>query len=476
MTLAADAASLAGAKASQEAKSAAKNFSLLRWFSLLSLLTILITGTAMAVFLTRYLTNHMLMRDATVSREFIESIMRTEYGITIERGDPAALQQTSWPADTLDRFVKHIPTLPDVIGANLYGPDQTVLWSSEKHLIGRRFTGNAELERALQNEMVVSSGEVAGPDGKAEHVWLRDEAERRASTRFVEAYLPIRDKAGQQVIAVVEIYKLPEALFRSIDNGVHLVWASAATMGLVLYGALFWIVRRADRIMHDQRERLLEAETFSVIGEMAAAVAHSIRNPLASIRSAAELAHEEDAAGQHQCLQNIMSQTDRLDGWIRELLAASRGGAVPVEPVDLNMILKESLDGMASEMQRRRIALETHVTPLPMARGTRAPLAHAIRSIISNAVEAMPHGGHLRVESRRTGEGHVQVIIEDSGMGMPAGVAQRAFKPLFTTKPNGVGLGLALSRRIVERHAGRIDLDSREGRGTRVVLNLPVGD
>jgi two-component system, NtrC family, sensor histidine kinase HydH len=256
---------------------------------------------------------------------------------------------------------------------------------------------------------------------------------------------------------------------------VRLVWASAAIMGLVLYGSLFWIVRRASRIMHEQRERLVETETLSVIGEMAAAVAHSIRNPLASIRSAAELAYEEDSSGLHQCLQNITSQTDRLDGWVRELLAASRGGVVPVEKVDLNTVVKESLDGVASELQRRGINLTVNVTPLPPVRGTRAPLAHAIRSVIANAVEAMPQGGQLRVESRPTNEGHVEVVIEDTGVGMPAGIAQRAFKPLFTTKPNGVGLGLALTRRIVERHAGRIELDSREGRGTRVVLNLPVG-
>jgi two-component system, NtrC family, sensor histidine kinase HydH len=469
MSVEADAASLVGAGGAQSTSSP-QNFNLLRWFSLLSLLTILVTGTAMAAFLTRYLTDSMLRRDAEVTREFIESIVTAEDSFSSFEA-----RQPNGTTDALDRFVRHLPTLPDVIGANLYAADQTVLWSSEKSIIGRRFDSNDELEEALQNEIVAESGVFTIQDGKPEHVWLTETFLRNIGERFVEAYLPIRDATGQRVVAVVEIYKLPKTLFRSIDNGVRLVWASAAIMGLVLYGSLFWIVRRANRIMHEQRERLVETETLSVIGEMAAAVAHSIRNPLASIRSAAELAHEEEGSALQQCLQNITSQTDRLDGWIRELLAASRGGAVPVEKVDLNGVIKESLDGVASELQRRGITLTVNVIPLPPVRGTRAPLAHAIRSIIANAVEAMPQGGHLRVEGRPTGEGQVEIAIADTGVGMPAGVAQRAFKPLFTTKPNGVGLGLALSRRIVERHAGWIDLDSREGRGTRVVLNLPVG-
>jgi len=123
-------------------------------------------------------------------------------------------------------------------------------------------------------------------------------------------------------------------------------------------------VRRANRIMHEQRERLVETETLSVIGEMAAAVAHSIRNPLASIRSAAELAHEEEGPGLSQCLHNITSQTDRLDDWIRELLAASRGGAVPVEKVDLNAVIKESLDGVAAEMRRRGRCCHVWMAPV----------------------------------------------------------------------------------------------------------------
>jgi len=451
-------------------KSAPRGFSLLRWFSLLSLATILVTGTALAWFLTRYLENHMLMRDAEVSREFIETIVRTENSLAFTDD-----QHYDWPAEVLDRFVGHVPRLPDVVRANIFATDRTVIWSTEERLIGRRFDHNRELERALQDEIMVSSGMTQGDERKPEHVGFDDEASPDSTRRFVEAYLPIRDAAGQRVVAVVEIYKLPKALFRAIDSGVHLVWASAATGGLVVYGTLFWIVHRADRIMRDQRERLVEAETLSTIGEMAAAVAHGIRNPLASIRSAAELAQEEDSDGRQDCLHDIMSQVDRLDGWVRELLIASQDGMLPVECIDLDAVIRESLDGAAAEMHRRGIQMTFRSAPLPPVRGTRAPLAHVIRSIVSNAIEAMPEGGHLQVDCRPCEHGEVQVVVEDSGVGMAHLASQRAFRPLFTTKPNGIGLGLSLSRRILHRHAGRIELASSEGRGTRVVMSLPGG-
>src|SRR5262245_4736370 len=445
-------------------------FSLLRWFSIFSFVAIVTVAIAIALFLTRYLTAHMLMRDAEVSRDFIESILATENGY-----DYLARRQPDTPASDLDRFIEHLPSLPDVDRAKLYGVDRTVTWSSAQQLVGKRFDDNDELEQALHGKITIESGTIAVDQRKPEHVGLAIKETRRENNRFVEEYLPIRDEAGRNVIAVIELYKLPRELFMAIDEGIRFVWVSVAIVGLLLYLAFFWIVRRADVIMRAQRERLVEAETLTAMGEMAAAIAHGIRNPLASIRSAAELAREEDRAGAEECLQDIVTEADRLSGWVRELLAASRGSGVTVEQVDLNHLIRESLDGAAGNLRRQGIEVTLQEGSLPSIRGSRASLAHVFSSIITNAIEAMPQGGRLRVESRTTDKGSIEIAVEDTGIGMPPRVARRAFRPLFTTKPNGVGLGLSLARRIVERHAGRIALDSSAGHGTRVVLTLPTG-
>src|SRR5207248_5546159 len=121
-------------------------------------------------------------------------------------------------------------------------------------------------------------------------------------------------------------------------------------------------------------------------------------------------------------------------------------GAVTSELLDLNALLQEILDGNATELRRRGIELTLRTAILPGVRGSRAPLGHAVGSVISNAMQSMPSGGRLRVESRLANNGRVQIVVEDTGKGIPAHTMRQAFRPFFTTKPNGVGLGLSLAR------------------------------
>jgi len=453
----------------RDARPIERPFNLLRWFSIVSLVAIIIVGSVCGWILTRYLTRQMLLRDAEVSREFLESIATTEK--TRDYLQPFAPPP---PPAALALFVEHLPTLPDVVRANLYAYDRTVLWSTDSEIIGRKFETNDELDRAFTGEIVIESGRLAVTQKKAEHVGLAAETAKTGFNYFVETYLPIRDDSGEKVLAVVEIYRFPRALIAAIDEGVFLVWMTSAASGLCLYLAFFGIVRRGDMLLREQRERLVEVEMLTTIGEMAAAIAHNIRNPLASIRSAAELAREEDRQRIDECLRDIMSEADRLDSWVRTLLLASRGASVNVEQLDTNDLLQEILDGNAVEMRRRNIELALCAGALPQIRGNRAMLGHALGSVVSNAVQSISNRGKLSVETRCVDSGKVQIIIEDTGSGIPATVARNIFRPFFTTKPNGIGLGMPLAKRIFGRHGGSITLESTEGRGTKVVMTLPL--
>ena len=453
----------------RDARSVERPFNLLRWFSIVSLVAIIMVGTVGAWILTRYLTRQMLLRDAEVSRAFLESIATTEK--TRDYLQPFAPPP---PPKALDLFVEHIPTLPDVVRANLYAYDRTVLWSTESEIIGRKFHANDELDRAFTGEIVIESGRLAVSQKKEEHIGLAEETAKTGFNYFVETYLPIRDESGEKVLAVLEIYKFPRALVAAIDEGVFLVWLTSAGSGLCLYLAFFGIVRRGDMLLREQRGRLIEAETLATIGEMAAAIAHSIRNPLASIRSAAELAREEDRGGIDECLRDIMSETDRLDSWVRTLLLASHGVSVNVEQLDLNDLVQEILDENAVEMRHRNIELVLYPGTLPQIRGNRAMLGHALGSVVSNAVQSICDRGKLNVETRRANYEKVQIIVEDTGSGIPATAARNIFRPFFTTKPNGIGLGIPLAKRIFDRHGGSITIESTEGRGTKVVMTLPL--
>jgi signal transduction histidine kinase len=442
-------------------------FNLLRWFSAISLVCIFLISSASALLLSRFLSDHMVRHDARVSKELIESVVRAEntwsYFLERDRGRAEA---------ALESFFTHVSRLPDVVRANVYRPDRTVIWSSIPDFIGRRLGPNPELEAAFAGELEVEFG-IAGLDGKPEHA-LFDPA--NSGMQFVEAYIPIWNSGADQVVGVVEIYKLPRALFAAVADGQRRIWLSAALGGLLLYATLFWIVRRASLVIRDQQTLLVESETMAAIGELASAVAHSIRNPLASIRSSAELVLEEAAEGTREPASDIIAETERMDKWVRDLLIYARHEGAAPELVDINEVLRDSLQGFAQVMERQGVALELDTQePLPPIKGHVAPLGQAFNNLVANALEAMARGGRLKAVTRREAAGRsIAISLTDDGPGLPADLAAQLFRPFFTTKPGGLGLGLALVRRTVTRHGGTVEFSVGEGRSTTVTVRLPA--
>jgi signal transduction histidine kinase len=438
-----------------------RGFNLLRWFAVLSLACVLAFGIGTATVLSRFLTEQMLDRDAEVSAEFLQSIVQAE-------------RTWSWFSDPasaaarlpLESFFNHVAQLPGVVRANVFAADGTVLWSSNAEMIGRRFDDNAELATALGGRIAVESGTVP----KTEHVALEQDA---GGNRFTEAYLPVWDEAHRRVIGVVEIYRLPDALFDAIDGGVRRIWIAAGLGMLLLYAALFGLALRAQCLIARQQQALLEAEALGAVGAVASAVAHGVRNPLSSIRSSAELAAVEDADGARQCLADIQREADRMEGWVRDLLLQARGEAVAPAAVDVNLVLEESARTFLSAAARQGVALRVATAPVPLARAEPGALGQAIDNLLANAIEAMPEGGALDLSTGVAADGRqVEIVVADTGGGLPK--ALRDGRLFFSTKARGTGLGLVLTRRILARHDGALLLEGRAGSGTRAVIRLPV--
>jgi len=170
-----------------------------------------------------------------------------------------------------------------------------------------------------------------------------------------------------------------------------------------------------------------------------------------------------------------MDQVDRLERWVRELLTYVHLPAGEHGPVDVDAVVRESLERFAVEMRRRGIATAVHLPAgLPQVRGDTILLKQLFGSLIANAVEAMPDGGRLEVAASAQGRGIVAIELRDAGPGMTDQQLARAFKPFHTTKAQGLGVGLPLARRIVRRMGGDIELESRVGAGTTARLTLPA--
>jgi signal transduction histidine kinase len=440
-----------------------KPFNLLRWFSLLSLAVIAAISIMSAILLSRFLREQLMQVDASITMEFVQSTVESHDAAAYFAGTDAGRDEQA-----LNDFFRRIEQMQDVVRANAYSLERKLVWSSTKKLIGRTFTKNPELDEALAGHLATERGRVKDRR-KAEHIMFD-----ASVSHFVEYYLPVRDPHDDRVVGVAEVYKIPRVLNLTIERANRLVWVSALIGGLVLYVTLFWIVQRAGRVMRDQHQALLKAERLAVVGEMASSIAHSIRNPIASIRSSAELAQEESGEGAKDYLEDIVREVDHFDSWIRDLLSFSHSPCDPDQTASLPDVVGVSLYDLKQRLSRQ--AIETVLdlpASLPAVRSDAQLLRQVLNSVITNAVEAMPQGGRLTVEARQQRRA-VRVKVIDTGTGLSPERLKDVFIPLVSYKRGGLGIGLALARQIVGRYGGSLELQSTEGVGTTAVIDLPA--
>ena len=245
--------------------------------------------------------------------------------------------------------------------------------------------------------------------------------------------------------------------------------------------------------VRDLKDRIRRADRLAAIGQIAAGIAHEIKNPLVGIRGAAQLLKSElrtspTARGSlTEYLDVILKEADRLNSVLEGILDFTRVKPRETGTFNIHSILDRALLLYEEPARQHTIVLAREYDPsLPEVIGNRDQLIQVFLNIIKNAVEVMPSGGKLTVVTRMSdmftsvqadGRKHRLMVVKvsDTGPGIKQEHLQDIFAPFFTTKDRGVGLGLALSYQIVQEHLGTIRVDSREGEGTTFSVYLPLG-
>ena len=269
------------------------------------------------------------------------------------------------------------------------------------------------------------------------------------------------------------------------------------TMSLQLRSAneeiVAWARTLEDRVDQKTRElkrahdHVLHVEKMASIGKMAAVVAHEINNPLSGILTYAKLLRKwldrgETEGDKHeeamQCLELIAGESRRCGDLVKNLLTFSRTAPMNVETTDLNAVMDRSVRLVQHQLELNGVQLQLDLAnDLPRVQCDPAQIEQVVLALVMNAIDALPRGGNLWLRTRiNESRDEVEIQVRDDGIGIPADILPQLFEPFLTTKESGhgVGLGLAISRGIIERHNGHIEVQSEAGKGTTFTITLPL--
>jgi two-component system sensor histidine kinase HydH len=252
---------------------------------------------------------------------------------------------------------------------------------------------------------------------------------------------------------------------------------------VLIFLSLLFIVHKAQGMIEQRAqkrfellEQLHQAERLATLGEMVASVSHEIKNPLGIIRSTSELLGEMPEADEtHKRLSRVITgESTRLNQIITEFLDFARPEVPSLRECYLEDIIERVISFTGPELEKRGITVSSHLSGRSMRLlADQEFLYRAFLNILINAMDSMEDGGRIAIRAERE-RGLYCIEFEDSGCGISEKDSKRVLEPFFTTKHKGSGLGLSIVKKIIDTHSGTVDIQSKEGEGTKISVRLPI--
>jgi two-component system, NtrC family, sensor kinase len=267
-----------------------------------------------------------------------------------------------------------------------------------------------------------------------------------------------------------------EAPFREVDLEMFLILSNQAAVAIEnahLYADLREYVRQVE----ESQQALLQAEKMAAAGRLSVSIAHEVNNPLQSVQNCLHLAGRKDLPEEQreEYFELAKSELNRLMSTVQRMLDFYRPGAVSPSEVDLNDLLYYVLNLMSKQLEKQGIRVQADIpSNLPKVVAVGSQVQQVLINLILNSFDAMPEGGELQVKARVV-RGGVEILLKDSGPGIPADHQAHIFEPFFSTKDGGTGLGLTVSYNIITAHGGTLEFASNNGPGACFRVFLPTG-
>jgi signal transduction histidine kinase len=223
--------------------------------------------------------------------------------------------------------------------------------------------------------------------------------------------------------------------------------------------------------------QLIRSEKLAALGQLAAGIAHEIRNPLTSINILIHSLRESLSSknSHREDLKVIEEEIDRINEIVDQFLRFARPSPPLLEKVEVPSIFEETLQLLRPQIEKQRISVQKNFRSLPPITIDKEQMKQVALNLLLNAIQAMPKGGRLKLSGRiPTGNQWIQLSIQDSGIGIPPEDMDKLFDPFFSTREGGIGLGLSIAHRIIDQHHGRIEAESTPRKGTLFTIMLPL--
>ena len=264
------------------------------------------------------------------------------------------------------------------------------------------------------------------------------------------------------------------------QDDIDILSSLANVAALILQNAFYqnnleMLVEERTKELQNTQEQLVCSEKLAVLGRLSGAVGHELRNPLGAIKNVSyflNMVLEDSDPDVKESLEILEKEVNRSEKIITNILGFARPKPLVSRNTNLNDVIKEALTNIIlPENIKLMSKLEES---LPIIRADPDLLAQVFRNVILNAIQAMHEGGKLTIETNSAEQDWVSIFITDTGSGIPDDVLEKIFEPLFTTKAKGIGLGLSITKDIVEKHGGSVEIHSKVGKGTTFIIKLPV--
>ena len=334
-----------------------------------------------------------------------------------------------------------------------------------------------------------------------EHEWLHDVLRRLYYIPIIVGAFLFGLRGALLTSVIVTLLYLPHAFWLVGPHAQHHGMLHADPTGtanklleLLLYNVVALVsgllVERERRARRDVEQKMVEMQAMErqlvragrlqALGELTAGLAHEIKNPLASLKTASAIVADEiPATSPRRKMANILqTEIDRLNALLDRFLAFARPGQITLARLEVAPLVEQALTLVRPQADVRRVALRLQeVAPGLAVEGDAAVLTQVLLNVLLNAVQFTREGGHVEVRCRERALApgrFAEVSIADEGPGIPAADAERIFDPFFSTRENGTGLGLAIASRLLDEHRGFIEVESRPGEGAEFRLLLPL--